>query len=121
MPGIVGLLTKMPREWAEPELLRMIESIRHEPFYGTGMWIDESLGVYVSWAIPKNSFADGMPLHNEQKDVVLVFSGEEYPEPGIARRLIGRGHGLDEEGPSYLVQLYEECRNFPASLNGRFQ
>ena len=42
MPGIVGLLTRMPRERAEQELLRMIESLRHENFYGTGMWVDES-------------------------------------------------------------------------------
>ncbi len=58
MPGIVGLLTKMPREWAEPQLLRMVEAIRHESFYVTGTWIDESLGVYVGGAVRKNSFSD---------------------------------------------------------------
>jgi len=31
MPGIVGLVTKKPREWAEQQLLRMVEAIRHEP------------------------------------------------------------------------------------------
>ena len=53
MPGIVGLISKMPRERAEPELLRMVETLRHEPFYGTGTWIDESLGVYLGWAVQK--------------------------------------------------------------------
>ena len=110
----------MPRDWAEPQLRRMVESIRHESFYGTGTWINESLGVYVGWAIRRNSFADGMPLHNERGDVTLVFSGEEYPEPGTETRLKKRGHELASEGPSYLVHLYEEDSSFPANLNGRF-
>jgi asparagine synthase (glutamine-hydrolysing) len=121
MPGIVGLLTKMPREWAEPQLLRMVEALRHESFYRTGTWIDESLGVYVGWAIPKNSFSDGMPVRNESGDVCLIFSGEEYPEPGAACRLKEQGHVLEADRPSYLVHLYEQDSTFPANLNGRFQ
>lgn len=121
MPGIVGLATRMPREWAEPQLLRMVEALRHESFYVTGTCVDQHLGVYVGWTVRRNSFADGMPLCNERGDVVLVFSGEEYPEPGTARRLKERGHALEAEGPSYLVHLYEEDRAFPAGLNGRFQ
>ena len=53
-------------------------------------------------------------------DVVLVFSGEEFAEPGTARRLKERGHRLDVEGADYLVHLYEEDPSFPAGLNGRF-
>ena len=62
MPGIVGLITKIPRERAERELLRMVKALQHETFYETGTWIDESLGVYVGWVAQKNSFSDGMPL-----------------------------------------------------------
>jgi asparagine synthase (glutamine-hydrolysing) len=98
----------------------MVEALRHESFYMTGMWIDESLGVYVGWAARKGSFSDGMPLCNERGDTVLAFSGEEYPEPGTARRLKERGHAVEAEGPSYLVHLYEEDPAFPAGLNGRF-
>ena len=120
MPGIVGLITKMPRKPAEVELLRMVEALRHENFYVTGMWVDESLGVYVGWVVRKDSFSDGMPLRNERGDVVLAFSGEEFPESGTARRLKERGHEFDLQGPSYLVHLYEEDPSFPAGLNGRF-
>jgi asparagine synthase (glutamine-hydrolysing) len=98
----------------------MVEALRHESFYETGTWIDERLGVYVGWVVRKNSFADGMPLCNEGKDVVLVFSGEEYPEPETTRRLKERGHRLKANGPSYLVHLSEEEQLFPAGLNGRF-
>jgi asparagine synthase (glutamine-hydrolysing) len=120
MPGIVGLLTKRPREWAEPQLLKMIEAFRHESFYVSGTWIDESLGVYVGWTVRKGSFSDGMPLSNERGDVLLVFSGDDFPEPGTALRLKARGHSSQPEGPSYLVHLYEEDSAFPACLNGRF-
>src|SRR5439155_25589870 len=119
MPGIVGFVTKMPRERAEAELRQMVDTLRHESFYETGTWIDEQLGVYVGWIVRKNSFADGMPLCNERGDVVLVFAGEEYPEPGIERNLKERGHTLQPRGPSYLVHLSEEDPAFPAGLNGR--
>jgi asparagine synthase (glutamine-hydrolysing) len=99
----------------------MVEALRHEPFYVTGTWIDESLGVYVGWAARGGSFSDGMPVRNERNDVALIFSGEDYPEPGIARRLKERGHECEQEGPSYLVHLYEEDPNFLKNLNGRFQ
>src|SRR6266568_7603368 len=98
VPGIVGLVTKRSYEWAAPQLLRMVETIRHESFYCTGTWADQASGVYVGWTALKNSFSDGMPLCNERGDVVLFFSGEEYPEPGTARRLKERGHVLEGEG-----------------------
>ena len=120
MPGIVGLITRMPRQRAEAELLQMVKALGHHKSYVSGTWIDEAAGVYVGWVARRNSFADGMPLSNEQKNLVLVFSGEEYPEPGTKARLKAQGHALDAVGPSYLVHLGEEDQNFPAGLNGRF-
>jgi asparagine synthase (glutamine-hydrolysing) len=110
----------MPRERAEAELHRMVEALRHEPFYETGTLIDEQSGVYIGWVVRKNSFADGMPLCNETGDRVLVFAGEEYPEPGIEADLTRRGHVLRTGRPSYLVHLSEEDAAFPVGLNGRF-
>ena len=120
MPGIVGLFTRMPRERAEFQLQRMVDVGRHESFYTTGTWVDERLGVYVGWTVRRNSFASGVPLYNEREDVALVFSGEEYPEPGTDRRLKERGHSLGADGASYLVHLAEDDPAFPAGLNGRF-
>jgi len=120
MPGIVGLFTRMPRASAELQLLKMVESVRHESTYVTGTWIDESLGLYVGWTARKDSFSDGMPLRNERNDVILVFSGEAYADSGIANHLKKCGHELDTEGPSYLVHLYEENSEFLSDLNGQF-
>jgi asparagine synthase (glutamine-hydrolysing) len=120
MPGIVGLITKVPRECAERQLQAMVASLHHNYLWGTGTWIDEVAGVYVGWIVRRNSFADGMPVRNERGDVVLIFSGEEFPDPGTTRQLHARGHVFDGKGPSYLAHLYEEDRAFPTGLNGRF-
>jgi asparagine synthase (glutamine-hydrolysing) len=124
MPGIAGLITKLPRSQAEPQLLNMVASLQHESFYTSGTLVDERLGVYVGWVERKNSFADGMPLVSEKGDVSLVFSGEEFPAPETARRLKDRGHVFEADGPAngpeYLVHLYEDDPRFPAGLNGRF-
>ena len=98
----------------------MVEAVRHESFYTKGIWIDESSGVYIGWTAQKGSFSDGMPLRNEGGDIVLAFSGEEFPEPGTAQRLRQQGHDLDMEDASYLVHLYEDEPAFPEGLNGRF-
>lgn len=120
MPGIVGLITRAPRPMAEAQLSRMVEAVRHEPNYVTGTWIDEAAGVYLGWTVRKNSFSDRMPGSNETGDLVLVFSGEEFPESGTIAQLKQRGHVVDEQGPSYLVHIAEEDPSFPAGLNGRF-
>jgi asparagine synthase (glutamine-hydrolysing) len=89
--------------------------------YVTGTWINESLGIYVGWAARKNSFSDGMPLRNGRGEVVLVFSGEEYPDPSVVCRLQKQNTQQHSQDPSYLVGLYEEDPTvFPACLNGRF-
>jgi asparagine synthase (glutamine-hydrolysing) len=111
----------MPRERAEAELQRMVAALHHEPFYQTGTWIDESMGIYVGWAVLKESFCAQLPIRNETGDAVLVFSGEDFPEPGQASRLRALGHQVEVNGPSYLVHVYEDDPAFPAGLNGRFQ
>src|SRR4051812_29785412 len=120
MPGIVGLVTKMPREQAEAELCLMLETMRHDRGYKTGTWCDQAAGVYVGWACPANAVSETQPISNEQGDAVLLFSGEEFPDPDAIRQLKRRGHRFREDGNSYLVHVYEEERYFPSTLNGRF-
>jgi asparagine synthase (glutamine-hydrolysing) len=61
-----------------------------------------------------------MPVCNETGDISLIFSGEEFPEPGTGRRLQEAGHTLCQGAAAYLPHLYEEDPAFPANLNGRF-
>ena len=98
----------------------MAQSLCHESFYTKGTWLDESQGLYAGCVARGGSVSEGMPWRNERGDILLAFSGEEFPERGMARRLRARGHECDPDGPSYLVHLYEEDASFPAGLNGRF-
>src|ERR1700737_1969525 len=116
MPGIVGLITRKPRRRAEQELMEMMATMCHESFYASGTWIDESMGVYVGWVARRNSFSDGMPLHNENGNVVLVFSGEDFSEPGTPGRMKEQGHTVGTQAASYLVHVYEEDASFPEPL-----
>jgi asparagine synthase (glutamine-hydrolysing) len=120
MPGIVGLITAMPRERAERELRVMLKTLSHEPFYITGTRSDAAMGIYVGWTERKGSFSEPMPVFNERCDLCLTFSGEEFPEPGTIERLRAEGHAVPTIGPSYLVHLAEENPQFAANLNGRF-
>lgn len=120
MPGLVGLITKMPRESAEAQLCCMVKSLCHEKFYESGTWIEASQGVYVGWVTRKNSFSSQMPVQNERGDMTLAFSGEEFPEPATLATLKQQGHEFQSGGPSYLVHRYEAESDFPKGLNGRF-
>ena len=98
----------------------MLESLLHESFYTAGTWSDPTQGIYVGWVAREGSFAADMPVQNEGRDITLVFSGEEFPEPGKIQALRAAGHAVAPAGPSYLVHRYEEESDFPKQLNGRF-
>jgi asparagine synthase (glutamine-hydrolysing) len=112
MPGIVGLVTKKPREWAESQLTRMLASVCHEPFYESGTWTDESAGVYVGWTTLKSSFPDRIPLRSAPDGILLIFSGEVYAQESNGHRFT--------EGLNSVAPLCEGKPKFPASLNGLF-
>lgn len=120
MPGVVGLITNRPRAAAEHELDAMVRSLCHESFYSSGKWIDAESGIYIGWVARRGSFAEGMPVRNEGGDVTLVFSGEEMPDPGLLCDLRKRGHSVAQDPAGYLVHRYEEEKDFPKGLNGRF-
>ena len=80
-----------------------------------------SRSVYMSVGSPERILSPTECLYATNRVMsVLVFSGEEFPDPGTVQRLKESGHDFDMVGPSYLVHLYEEDPSFPAGLNGRF-
>jgi asparagine synthase (glutamine-hydrolysing) len=121
MPGIVGVITKRPKDWAREQVRQMVSSICHEPSYSAGTWDDEALGVFAGWVARANSFADRMPLQDEAGDRILLFAGEEYSGPQVLTELRQRGHRLEDKPADYLVHIAEEdAEEFPKKLNGRF-
>jgi asparagine synthase (glutamine-hydrolysing) len=120
LPGIVGLITKLPKATAERQLLAMVKCLCHEQFYNYGTWSDSEQGVYIGWIARRGSFNDYMPVHNEDGAITFFFSGEEFPEPELKATLRQRGHKFSNEPSCYLVHRYEEETDFPKGLNGRF-
>ncbi len=119
MPGIVGLVTRIPRERAEEKLAAMVGALRHESFYITGTWSDEQLGVYCGWVARAGSFSANMPLCDPSGEAVLVFSGEDYSRCATSASKVVRSGAQNDAG--YLLQRWHDDHAFPASLNGRFQ
>lgn len=120
MPGIVGLITSKPKDWASSRLQRMVSCLCHEPFYNSGVWANAKSGVYVGWVAAENSFSDGMPLSSTLKDVTLVFSGEDFSGTEALQRLNRGTRTAEIAEESYLVRAYEQAASFPDCLNGRF-
>ncbi len=93
----------------------------HEPYYNSGTYINERLGLWIGWIAHEGSFSDGMPIWNETKDVCLIFSGEDFTDLSEIEALKARGHEVDSGNASYLVHLYEELKlKFIERLNGWF-
>ena len=121
MPGIVGIISKKSRDLNEHSLRIMIKCMMHEPTYNAGTYINDQLGFYIGWVCHKDSFADCMPVFNEQRDMVLIFSGENFPDHGFEGCLKGQGHEFSPANASSLIHLYEdEGEDFLQQLNGWF-
>ena len=121
MPGIAGIVGRGTRGENASALTLMVKCMMHEPFYVSGTYINEELGLWLGWANQEGSFADCLPIWNEKGDICLLFSGEDFADRTDIDALRGRRHEFGSEDASYLVHLYEErgCE-FLGRLNGWF-
>ena len=121
MPGIFGIVSKHPDGRYEHELKAMQETMLHESFYSTGTWIEKSIGFYGGWTCHEDSFCDCLPVFNETRDLVLLFSGEDISHLENQGLLAGKDHSFKKSDASYLVHLYEEKGEaFLDDINGLF-
>src|ERR1039458_9315138 len=121
MPGITGIISRRPASECQPLVKAMVASMEHEPFYTSGTYSVPEMGLHVGWVAHEGSFAANQVFFNEQKDIVLVFSGECFVDVETKIRLKQNGHGFSGVGGDCLVHLYEdEGERFFASLNGLF-
>jgi asparagine synthase (glutamine-hydrolysing) len=121
MPGIFGIICKNPNQGYENELKAMQGTMLHESFYSTGTYCEKSLGFYGGWTCLENSFCDCLPIFNETRDLVLLFSGEDNSNLENQNLLTGKNHVFDRKNAGYLIHLYEEKgKDFLAEINGLF-
>ncbi len=85
----------------------MLSCMMHETSYVCGKLIQENHGLAAGWVGHKGSFSECMPMWNTDRNVCLVFSGDDYSSSG--------------NDASSLVNRYEKLGNrFYESLNGIF-
>jgi asparagine synthase (glutamine-hydrolysing) len=98
----------------------MIDCMKHERFYVSGKYCVPEMGIYAGWQALNGAFSSGQPFTNEQKDIVLLFSGECLQDFGLETRP-ETGDSRQQALGNYLVGLYEkEGDQFFQRLNGLF-
>jgi asparagine synthase (glutamine-hydrolysing) len=121
MPAIAGIISKGRGEENRRDLSAMMASLRYDPDFRSGEFVQEEAGLYAGWTCHAGSAADCMPVTNETRDLALLISGETHPDPEVIDELLRRGHRFDRDDESYLIHLYEERgRAFVEDLNGTF-
>jgi asparagine synthase (glutamine-hydrolysing) len=110
MPGIVGIIARGSRGKHEGDLKLMIDSMMHEPFYRTGSYVNEKLGVYAGWTFHSDSYSDCMPIINDKQDLVFLFTGEHFAEDVSS----------DHKAAALLRRYEEQGEDFVKGLNGWF-
>jgi asparagine synthase (glutamine-hydrolysing) len=121
MPGIVGIVSQRPPEECRSLVNSMTDIMEHESFYDSGMYFVPELGIYAGWVAHEGSLAAGQPFFNEERDVVLLFSGECFVDPETRTALRQKGHEVGQAAGNWMVHLYEEEGDrFFEKLNGLF-
>jgi asparagine synthase (glutamine-hydrolysing) len=121
MLGITGIISTEQTPENAIELDAMIQCMLHEKFYQPGTLINKRLGLSVGWVSHTGSFSDCMPVWNEEKNICLIFCGEDYRDCSEISQLRNKGHKFNPENSSYLVHLYEELGlGFLEKINGWF-
>ncbi len=121
MPGIAGIISRLPAANCIRTVQTMTAAMQHEHFHTPGNFSVAELGVYAGWVVQENSFAAGQVFENETKDVALIFCGEVFAELEVKAQLRRDGHQFAETGGAWLVHLYEARGDkFFEELNGLF-
>jgi asparagine synthase (glutamine-hydrolysing) len=121
MPGLAGIIRFVAHESTERDLDSMLGAMRHNNRYSHGTFVDRECGLRIGWTCHPGSFAEGMPLVSKDGDTVMIFSGENFEEPG---RVTPLSHAISDKNPAkaaYLLELYAELgEKFFGYLNGWF-
>lgn len=114
MPGITGIISDRPPPECQRLVKTMVESMLHEGFYKFGHYSAAEFGIYAGWIAHDCSFAGGQVFSNQQRDLVLLFSGECFADASTDE--------LPQDGRAkWLLQTYqEEGERLFTRLNGLF-
>lgn len=100
----------------------MAWSLRHRGPDGFGFLQNEQVGLAHARLSIIDLEGGWQPIHNEEKNVWIVFNGEIFNYPELRKSLIHTGHRFSTNSDTeVIVHLYEEHgRKFVDHLNGQF-
>jgi asparagine synthase (glutamine-hydrolysing) len=121
MPGITGIISRRPANECQALVADMVASMKNEPFYTSGTYSATELGVYAGWVAHEHSFAAHQVLSNENRDIVLVMSGECLAESHAGNWAGRKGDAVTIKKGNSLIDFYEQQgEQFVEQLNGLF-
>ena len=121
MPGIAGIIRKRSTEKTGRDLQCMVETMQHEKFYSARQYFNEELGLHVAWTGHQTASVDCLPMMNRNRDVILIFQGENYLDQATAAEMRRSGAAWEDSGLAFLLEHYERGeREFLRRLNGWF-
>ncbi len=110
MCGIAGIASTQPGLRHDIEAVRlMCNAIVHRGPDDEGFYVCEGVGLGMRRLSIIDLAGGHQPIHNEDRNVWLVFNGEIYNFPELRRGLESRGHRFyTQSDTEVIVHLYEE-------------
>lgn len=123
MCGIAGYINLTHRPEGDFRLLeQMIWSLRHRGPDGFGFFQDDRAGLAHARLSIIDLDGGWQPIHNETKDIWVIFNGEIFNYLELRQELAGKGHQFATNSDTeVIIHLYEEKGEaFVDDLNGQF-
>ncbi len=121
MPGILGIIGGGRKEKSAAQVEAMLACMKRDQAGPSGVFSCEHSELRAGWTSHEGSFSACMPVWNEARDVLLIFSGEDFTDLSEIELLRAKGHECKPNDAGYLVHLYEEKGpRFIEQLNGWF-
>ena len=103
MPGIVGVLTREPRETLAADLAEMARRLMHHPWYAHHLHADPAAGLAVGRVSLGFINVAPQPAFNEDHSLLAVMEGEVHDYDERRRALEAAGHVFRGDGHAELL------------------
>jgi asparagine synthase (glutamine-hydrolysing) len=123
MCGVAGILTLSgTNHEVEPRIHNMVRMLHHRGPDGTGVYIDDHIGLGHARLSIIDIEGGRQPIHNEDESVWVVFNGEIFNYVELRQSLEKTGHRFyTHTDTEVIVHLYEQYQEeFVHHLNGQF-
>lgn len=122
MCGICGFSGNMTNYLGKNNLIEMLDIIAHRGPDDTGIYFKNNTAIGMRRLSIIDLKSGHQPIHNEKRNVFVVFNGEIYNFENLKTDMIIKGHTFyTSSDTEVIVHLYEEYgENFVSYIRGMF-